>query len=138
MRISTADDLYAVVAELHRRKAPLPAGTTITGAINRLPADEQAVARDMLAVYDVADRGMKPAPFAQPITKESVLLAASMDSPEQSSREVADWILETTRQEAATSELLERMGSDADRPPDPPSRRDHIDAAVTAVMGDGA
>lgn len=137
-RITTAAQLYAVLQEFHRRNAQLPSGVTITGLINALPPAEQVNAQKYLSAYDMAHDGLKPAPFAQPISKGAVLLDASMDSPEQPDEKAADWILETARQEVVTSELINRMGSDADRAPAEPTMRDHIDAAVTAVMGEQA
>jgi hypothetical protein len=105
---------------------------TVTGLINSLPVDERIQAHNFLTAYDATEAGYRSAPFAKEIPKEAVLLEASIDSHEQPSVEATDWMLQEARKEVVTSELLERMGTDADLPPEPPTTRDAVAAAVEA------
>ena len=55
--IQTAEELGAALAELTRRRAPLPEGVTVTGLINRLPPAERDKAMTVAREYDFTVTG---------------------------------------------------------------------------------
>lgn len=123
------DELAQFLADARNVERLRVEGKTIAGLLDTYPPEVQTEARRVLNTMDYARTTQREMPFQERLTPEKVTDAFGFD------HDTASRIYEAAAAEQVAVALQERMGTDADLPLPPVTRRDQVAAAVDLLEG---